>query len=206
MSKNRAAFDLCLACDAETTGIAMGCVDPTFNPETGERYQAISFGFVVADARTFKPVDELYVEIQFDQVHYVWSEGAQRVHGLTQEYLAQNAISRQEAAFKVKEFIEKYFGPFEMLRKLVLLGQNVATFDRYFLIDLLESIGEAPQFGNRHIDTFSLGIGTLGVFSSDELFEVLGLERDPNKHNALEDTKHALKAARLIKTFIQSAE
>ena len=205
MSKTRAAFDLCLATDAETSGIALGCVDPTFNPETGERYQALSFGFVVADVRTFKPVDELYIEIQYDESKYVWSEGAQRVHGLTQEYLKANALSRQEAAFKVKEFIEKYFGPFETIRKLVLLGQNVATFDRYFLIDLLETIGEPPQFGNRHIDTFSLGIGTLGVFSSDELFEVLGLQRDPNKHNALEDTKHALKAARLIKNFIQAA-
>lgn len=206
MTKSRAAFDLLLATDAETTGIAMGCVDPTFNPETGEKFQAISFGFVVARADTFQPVDELYVEIKYDD-RYVWSDGAQRVHGLTREYLEENGMTRQEAAFKIVEFIQKYFGPVETIRKLVLLGQNVATFDRYFLIELLSEVGaDIIQFGNRHVDTFSIGLATLGVYSSNELFDALGLERDPNNHNALEDTKHALKAARLIKKFIQSAE
>lgn len=206
MTKRRPAlFDLTMACDAETTGLAFGKVDPTINEDTGEKYQAISFGFIIANVHTLRPIDELYVEIQYDE-SYEWTEGAERVHGLSREYLAEHGMTRMEAGHKIADFIEKYFGPIDQIRKLCLLGHNVATFDRYFLIDLLQECGRVPQFGNRHIDTLSLGIVTLGAFSSDELFEVLGMTRDPSKHNALEDTRHALKAARMIKKFIQSNE
>ena len=206
MAKRRPAiFDLTMACDAETTGIAFGAIDPTHDEKTGEKFQAISFGFIIANVHTLQPIDELYVEIKHDPT-YTWSEGAYKVHGLSQEYLEANGMSRLEAGHKIADFIEKYFGPIDQIRKLCLLGHNVATFDRYFLIDLLQECGRVPQFGNRHIDTLSLGIVTLGAFSSDELFEMLGMTRDPANHNALQDTRHALKAARMIKKFIQSNE
>lgn len=201
-SKRRPAlFDLTLAIDAETSGIAFGSVDPTRDDKTGEKFQAVSFGLIVANVRTFKPIDELYVEIQYDP-EYTWSDGAQKVHGLTREYLNENGMTREEAGHKIADFIEKHFGPVNLIRKICLLGHNVATFDRYFIIDLLEAAGRVPQFGNRHIDTFSLGIVTLDAFSSDELFTKLGMVRDPNNHNALEDTRMALKAARMIHKFI----
>lgn len=204
MAKRRPAlFDLTLACDAETTGIAFGEVDPTRNPATGEKFQAVSFGFIVANVHTLQPIDELYVEIQWDE-SYVWSDGAQAVHGLSREYLKENGMTREEAAHKVADFIEKYFGPIDSIRKICLLGHNVATFDRYFLIDLLQSVGRVPQLGNRHIDTFSLGVVTVDAFSSDELFDMIGIERDPKNHNALDDTKAALKAARTIKKLMKA--
>lgn len=207
MAKSKNAFDYVLAADAETSGIAFGSVDPTFNPKTSEEFTAVSFGLIVADVNTFKPIDELYVEIQFNEDRYVWSEGAERVHGLSRDYLRDNGLTRSEAAHKIREFLEKYYGPLDEIRKLPLLGHNVATFDRYFLIELLREIGPEPKFGNRHIDTFGLGVTLLNCFSSDELFELLGLERDPNNHNALQDARHALKAVRLIKKyFMQKGE
>lgn len=206
MTKSKVAFDYTLAIDAETSGIAFGSVDPTgaADADNEKYYQAVSFGFIIASATTFKPLDELYVEIQHDD-RYQWSDGAEKVHGLSREYLAAHGMSRKDAAFAIAGFIEKYFGPMKDIRKIALLGHNVATFDRYFLIELLEEFDLCPQFGNRHIDTFSLGVTLLGCFSSDELFDTLGLTRDPNKHNALEDARHALKAARLMKKFFNQA-
>lgn len=204
MTKKRPAlFDLTLAIDAETSGIAFGSVDPTYDVNSGEAFQALSFGLIVANVHTLQPIDELYVEIKFDGENYTWSEGAQRVHGMSREYLEANGLPRPEAAQKIVTFIEKYFGPISQIRKICLLGHNVATFDRYFLIDLLQSIDAVPQFGNRHIDTFSLGVVVLSAFSSDELFDTLGMVRDPENHNALQDAKYALKAARMIHKFLE---
>lgn len=199
-SKSRSAFDLVLACDAETSGIAFGSIDPTFHSVTAETYQALSFGLIVADVHTLQPIDTFYVEIKHDE-QYDWSPGAEKVHGMSQEYLEANGVTMAEAAQKIVAFLEPYFGPIESVRKLVLLGHNVATFDRYFLDELLKAGGYTVQFGNRHIDTFSMGVTLLNCFDSNELFDTLGLARDPNAHNALEDAKHALKAARLMKKF-----
>lgn len=207
MNKARPAmFDLVLGCDSETSGIALGHLDPTHNSDTGERYQAVSIGLIVACAHTFKPIDSLYIEIKHDPDVYEWNDGAERVHGLSREYLEQNGMSQKDAAIKIAAFIEQYYGPIEAIRKLPLLGHNVATFDRYFLHDLLDQADINVQFGNRHIDTFSLGVTLMDLFSSDELFDFFGLKRDASKHNALDDAKYALKVARLMKKHFQEKE
>jgi DNA polymerase III epsilon subunit-like protein len=146
------------------------------------------------------------VEIKYDDTYYNWSDGAERVHGMSREYLEEHGMSQKDAAIKIAGFIEQYYGPIEQIRKLPLLGHNVATFDRYFLHDLLDQADIRIQFGNRHIDTFSLGVTLMDLFSSDELFDFFGLKRDATKHNALEDAKHALKVARLMKKHFQSKE
>jgi DNA polymerase III epsilon subunit-like protein len=207
MKKRPAMFDLVLALDSETSGIAMGSLDPTYRSDPGvgaERYQAVSFGLIVADVHTLKPIDSLYVEIKHDDNYYNWSDGAERVHGLSREYLEANGMSLVDAATKILNFIEKYFGPYQAIRKLPMLGHNVATFDRYFLHDLLSHIDVEIQFGNRHIDTFSLGVVLMDLFSSDELFDFFELKRDAEKHNALDDAKYALKVARLMKKNFQA--
>lgn len=199
------AFDFVLVMDAETSGVAIGQLDPTVNHDTGERYQAISIGLIIAETATLKPIDQLYVEIKFDADRYTWSEGAEGVHGMSREYLEANGVSIKDAAIQIVSFLEKYYGPIEAIRKLVLLGHNVATFDRYFLADLFDYglDGLKVQFGNRHIDTFSLGVVLMDLLSSDELFDFFGLVRDTAKHNALEDAKYALKVARLMKKHFQ---
>lgn len=189
-------FDLVLAIDFETTGLAFGSLDPTYNPATGEKFQGISVGLIVASAKTLKPIEELYVEIQYNE-KYTWSDGAEKVHGLSREYLAENGMTRFEAAKQIAQFIEKYFGPIEMIRSIVLAGHNVATFDRYFLIELLTEIGIDLKVGNRHLDSFSCGNVLWNAFDSNEVFEQLDVVRE--QHNSLEDARLSLLALRTMR-------
>lgn len=204
MTRRNTKFDYVLACDFETSGLALGCLDPTFNPATGEKYQAVSGGLIVASAKTLKPIEKLYVEIKHDD-RYVWSEGAEKVHGLSREYLAKNGLTRFDAAGRIVTFLEKYFGPISEIRRIVMAGHNVATFDRYFLIELLQELGIELSIGNRHLDTFSNGFVLWGTTDSDEVFDMLGKVRD--QHNALEDAELSLDTLRYMRQwFRQGAE
>lgn len=204
MARRKSTFDYVLACDFETSGLALGCIDPTFNPTTDEKYQAVSCGLIVASAKTLKPIEKLYVEIQHDE-RYVWSEGAERVHGLSQDYLKKNGLTRFDAAAKIVAFLEKYFGPISEIRRIVMAGHNVATFDRYFLIELLQELGIELSIGNRHLDTFSNGYVLWGTTDSDEVFDVMGVVRE--EHNALEDAELSLNTLRYMRQwFRQGAE
>jgi DNA polymerase III epsilon subunit-like protein len=156
----------------------------------------------VATADTFKVVEELYVEVQWDGVSK-WEAAAERVHGLTKEYLAENGKTPEEAVELIANLILDYWGP---EGTVCLLGHNVATFDKFFLQRTLREFGLEVKFGSRCIDTFSIGVSTFGTQNSDELFEAVGLpERDPNKHNALVDARNAVDSARIIKTIFNSA-
>lgn len=197
-------FEYVLACDSETTGLAFGSLDPTFDQVSGEKFQAVSFGLIVASAKTLKAIESLYVEIQHDDA-YVWTEGAEKVHGLSREYLKKNGLTRFDAAKKIVAFIEKYYGPIEDIRSIVLAGHNVATFDRYFLIELLSEIGVDLKIGNRHLDTFSNGFVLWNTQDSNEVFEYLGAVRE--EHNSLEDARLALDTLRYMRQwFRQGAE
>lgn len=205
MKKSKVSFDLILALDVETSGIAFGEPNPVINPNTGERFQTLSIGLIVASVSTLKPIDSLYLEIKFDESAYTWSDGAEKVHGLSREYLDQNGVTIREAVGIISDFIGKYFGPVEVLRRITLLGHNVATFDKFFLEDLYRFADKKIQLGNRHIDTFSLGVITVDAFSSDELFDFFGFARDPANHNALDDARHALSSARMIKKMFNQS-
>jgi hypothetical protein len=193
-------FELILACDAETSGIAFGSIDPTFDQSTGEKFQAVSFGLIVASAKTLKPIDKLYVEIQHDEA-YTWSNKAEEVHGLSRQHLAENGLSRFDAATAILKFIEKHFGPADMIRSIVLAGHNVATFDRYFLLELLSEIGVYLKLGNRHLDTFSTGFTLWNTVDSNELFEMMDIVRQ--EHNAMEDAEIELQALRYMRQWFR---
>lgn len=202
MGKQKTPFRLVLGIDCETTGIAFGCDDPSYNPVTGEVYQAVSWGLVVATVDTFKPVEELYIEVQWDGVS-TWSSAAERVHGLSKEHLATYGKTSEEAVVLIANLITDYWGPDGVV---CLLGHNVATFDKHFLQRLLREYGIEIKFGSRCIDTFSLGVCTFGAQNSDELFNAVGLpDRDPANHNALVDAQNAVESARIIKTIFQGA-
>jgi len=197
--KPRGYFNNVLAFDCETTGLAMGSLDPTHDEATGNTYQMVSAGFIVADVKTLKPIDELYVEIQWNG-ESEWNMGAQKVHGLSKDYLKKNGQTEKEAVIAIGNFLMKHFGPDNCIH---LLGHNVATFDRYFIARLFEKFGIDLKFGNRHIDTYSLGVTLLGAYTSDDLFEVLGLG-ERTIHNALEDTRMTLAAARRLQVMFNS--
>jgi len=198
-----------LALDCETTGLCFKSDTPvrkTHPDGSVEEHQAVSWGFIVADAATLKPVEELYVEIKWNETcidqrikDRKFGTRAEEVHGLTLEYLEENGLDEEDAVIKIANMILKYWGPDVSIR---LLGHNVATFDMLFLRDLFRRHGVELKFGNRQIDTSSAGFINFQSYTSDQLFDAAGLE-DRGTHNALDDTKMALEAARRMRIIFE---
>lgn len=197
-TKPRGYFEKVLAIDVETSGLVFShdSDDPSINSETGETYQIVSIGLIVASSLTFKPIEELYLEIKWDGVSK-WSTKAEAVHGLSKEYLEQNGVSAEEAVEAIGNLILDYWGTDS---PVCLLGHNVSSFDIWFFKRLLRSVGINLRFGSRTVDTNAIGLATFGTFNSDDLFELVGMGvRDPAKHNALDDARMALAVCRFTK-------
>jgi DNA polymerase III epsilon subunit-like protein len=193
--KPRGYFEKFLAIDCETSGLKYNSDDPS------DGFQSVSWGVIVADAKTLKPIEELYVEIKWNG-ESEWAMGAQRIHGLSKEHLEENGMTEEEAVVAIGSVITKHFGT----NALCLLGHNVATFDLWFLKRLFRKFGIELKFGNRHVDTSSIGFVNWEVFTSDALFEEVGYDAR-GAHNALDDARMALEAARrtrvLFKTVLE---
>lgn len=191
-------FDYLLAIDCETTGISFNSDDPSVG------HQAVSWGIIVADAHTLKPIEELYVEIKWnDELKRKRAEDpefgkqAERIHGLTLSYLDENGLDEEEAVLKIGELILKYWGPEVSIRTL---GHNVHLFDLAFLKAMFRRHGIELRFGCRHMDSNSLGFGTVGSFRSDDLFTSLGLN-ERRLHNSLDDARMALESFRRVRVL-----
>jgi hypothetical protein len=198
--KPRGYIDFVLFCDAETSGIAFGSLDPTKGAD-GTTYQAVSFGFVVASARTLEAVEKLYVEIKWNG-ESAWSKEAEGVHGLSLAYLEENGMVEEDAVVEIASLILKYWGPDS---PICLGGHNVGTFDKFFLADLCARHGINLKFGSKTIDTNSIGFATFGTHNSDDLFEMVGLpKRDPAKHNALTDADNARRAVQVVRRLFST--
>lgn len=186
-TKPRGYITRLLIIDCETSGLAYNCDDPSYNPTTGETFQAVSWGFIVVDAITLKPIQELYLEIKVDK-DTTWDIRVDKVHGLTREYLAENGISRPEAVEIIGNLLVDHWGPSSPIH---VAGHN-PHFDLAFLRRDLRSEGLDFKFGNKMVDTNSVGFTVYSTHNSDDLFEMVGLP--PRKdHNALEDARSALK-------------
>ena len=197
--KPRGYFEKLLFIDCETSGLAFNSVDPSYDEATGKTYQAVSWGMVVTDAQTLKAIERLYVEIKWDGKSE-WSVDAQRVHGLSLEYLEEHGMTDEEAVVAIAELILKYWGPDGVV---CVGGHNVATFDLPFLRRLLTDNGIHVKFGSRVVDTNSLGFGTFGTFISDDLFDTVGIP-ERGEHNALADADAArIAVQRVRKMFTQ---
>lgn len=183
--------------DAETSGIAMGADDPSFDPVTGDTYQAVSFGVIVANANTLKPIEELYVEIKWNG-ESKWDKRAEAVHGLSLAYLEENGVDEEEAVFQIASLFLKYWGPDS---PICLGGHNVATFDRFFLRRLLRKHGIEVKLAPKSIDTNSVGFATFGTHNSDDLFALVGCPDRSQGHNALQDARNALQAVRTVRSL-----
>lgn len=187
-------FTKCIAVDCETSGINFNDLNPA------KDYQIVSLGMVVADAKTFLPIDELYVTIKWNG-EAIWSDEAEKIHGLSKEFLQTTALSEEDAVVEIAEFILKHFS---IKESLVLLGHNVATFDLWFIKTLLLKYELPFKFAHRQLDTFSLSMATVRAFNSDDLFYKMGLP-DRKLHNALEDAKYALSTYRRISKIWKKA-
>lgn len=200
-------FGLCI--DWETTGA-------DFGKDSSLRYQGITFGAIVFDTQTFQEIEKIYVEVKFNsgtvKNDYEWTEGAQKIHGKTREYLDANGVTMEDAAIKLLELIVKYFSG----TKVVFLGHN-PEFDIRFTAQLLREIGVEFSVERKHEDTLdtwieihhvvlntsALGFITLGIFKSDQLFERIGFEKR-GEHNALTDAEYTLQTCAAIKTLVET--
>lgn len=192
----RGHFSKILAMDCETTGLNFNSPDPS------DGYQSISWGLIVADAKTLKEIDSLYVEIQWDG-QSIWEKRAEQVHGLSIEHLKKHGLPKDEAAAKIAEFVYSYWPPDAQSsanRNVRCAGHNVATFDTWFMRRLLNEFGVMFTTGNRFIDTSSVGWVMLDTYNSDDLFSQLGLG-ERTEHNALEDARMALQVLKKLKAL-----
>lgn len=202
----RGYFQKLLAFDSETTGLCFSNDNPVHNVITGERHQAISWGFIIADSQTFEPIDELYVEVQWNEEsirqrnekpHF--GTAAEKVHGLTREHLTKNGVSEEEAVVQFANFIMPHFGTDGAIKTL---GHNSITFDLPFLKDMIDRVGVDIRFGNRHYCSASIGL-MYDVYNSDDLFSLMGYD-ERHGHNALDDAHMTLDVFRQTKQVFKS--
>lgn len=198
ITKPNGFFQTLLAFDCETSGLAYNSDDPSYDKDTGKTYQAISWGFIVADAVTLLPIEKLYIELKFNDENE-WAMEAQNIHGLSRDYLNEHGMEEEEAVVKIASFVMKHFGPTSCIHPL---GHNV-QFDIWFLKRLMRKFDINLKFGNRVIDTNSLGFATFETFTSNQLFEAAGLP-ERKKHNSLEDIEMTLESARRIKMIFNA--
>jgi DNA polymerase III epsilon subunit-like protein len=195
-------FETLLTMDCETTGLVVNGDDPSVG------HQAVSWGLIVTNAQTLKPIEEMYVEIKWNEdslearlKNPSFGKKAETIHGLTFEYLEKNGMDEEDAVGTIGEMILKYWGPTGNIRTL---GHNVHMFDLPFFRSMFRRHGLELRFGNRHYDTNSGGFMAFETYTSDQLFELIG--HDPRSaHNALDDARMALDSARTIRTLINNA-
>jgi DNA polymerase III epsilon subunit-like protein len=189
-----------LAIDCETTGINYRSDDPS------EGHQAISWGMAVASAQTFNVVSEpLYLEVKWNdecldakEKDRSFGTEAEKIHGLTLEYLEENGMPEEEAVTHIGSLILDYWGTDN---SVMLLGQNVATFDLWFLRRALRNHGIHIKTAHRVIDTATIGIVILDSYNSDQVFETCGYSKRGD-HNSLDDALMSLGVCRKVKNLI----
>lgn len=192
-NKPRGYLTRLLALDCETSGLFFSGESPCHNSKTQQYYQAISWGFIVVDANTLNPIEELYMEIQWDGKS-LWSDKAEAIHGLSKKYLSINGIPRCEAVEEIGNLILNHWGPDS---PVCVLGHN-PMFDLAFLRQDLKSEGLEVKFGGKMIDTNSIGFTVYNTYNSDDLFENVGVETRKD-HNALDDARSALRVVQLTR-------
>ena len=182
--------------DVETTGY-----DQTnMMDRTGEgKYEMVSLGAIAANANSLKELGHFYTEIIPSET-VQWSAAAERIHGLSRDYLNEHGVSSEVAFTQFVEFLCKHFDP---SYAITLGGHNVATFDRHFIIRFFEHNDAEIRLSGHSVDSYTLGKVLLNANNSNELFEQVGIDRDT--HNALEDARASLKAARLVKRLYETA-
>lgn len=188
-------YNRILAFDCETSGIFFA-ENPARDPEDStKRYQCVSWGLLILDGQ-FNQLDELYVEIQWDGKS-LWDSKAEAVHKLSKEYLADNALPYEEAYTKILNFLFKWFAT----TPIVTLGHNSISFDKQFLASDVDELGITLRWGNRHLDSNTLGYTLFETYTSDQLFDALGQTDRGESHNALDDIKRTVDAFRVSRAI-----
>ena len=183
-----------LVLDTETTGSTFGTYEETFS-----KYQAIQFGAIVATSDTFEEVDSIEFMVKFDASTYEWTDGAEKIHGISQLKLEKEGLADEDAALVLGEFIFKYFGT----GKVMFLGHN-PWFDIEAMRQLLQKHKVMPDLHHVVLDTSGLGFVTCGKYRSNDLFEFF-LGGRAEQHGALDDARMTLTVARTIRQLMNGA-
>lgn len=187
-------FDKILAFDVETSSLNRSSQG---HPE--KDCQIVSIGLIVADGSTYDTIDKLYIEIKWNGTSN-WSADAEKVHGLSKEYLDINGVDEEEAVLQIGTFILKYW---PLKTRIHVLGHNVVGFDIPFLRQLFAKFDMELNLTNRNIDTFTLFNVLLEEFNSEDGFQRVGLS-ERKHHNAMEDIEFTLESVRRIKLLWKS--
>lgn len=182
-------IDKVMAIDVETTGFNRG-------DDITRNHQIVSIGLIVA-TEDFQPVEKFYCEIKWNGTSH-WSSQAQKIHGLSREYLEENGMEESEAAVVIAEFILKHYDPEDAI---VFVGHNPRNFDIPFFKKLMYKYGMEFKIAHRAIDSFSAGYVCLGTKNSDELFETFYPKR--NTHDSLEDAAMCLGVCRKLRKIFE---
>lgn len=183
-------FGVCI--DWETSG-------SDFEGKSHEKYQGLAFGVVIFNTETFEPVEMLYRELHFASNTYDWSDGAEKIHGLTREHLAANGVSREEGLVDLLELLVKYFG---QESKIMFLGHNV-DFDIDFTCQLADDHGLdiRPRIYHVKLETSGASFILTGKYRSNDVFELFTGRVREGGHNALDDALMALETARNMRAI-----
>ena len=183
-----------LAIDWETTG-------SDFGGDSSKSYQGISYGAVIFNTETFEPVETLYRELHFDDTKYKWTEGAEKIHGLSQQYLKENGVPREEGLADLLDLILRHIGAES---KIFFLGHNV-DFDIDFTMQLARDFGVELKAHHVKLETSGAAFIAIGQYRSNDVFEFFtGKVRD-GSHNALDDALMALEVTRNMRAMFNEA-
>jgi DNA polymerase III epsilon subunit-like protein len=183
-----------LLLDWETTG-------SNFGGDSSIDYQGITFGGVVFDTTTYEELDSIYCELQFDDTKYKWTDGAEKIHGKSREYLAEHGIPREEGLAQLLELLLKHWAPGS---KILMAGHNVG-FDNDFTAQLFRDHEMEGEFRPHHVvvDTSGIAFVLTGEYKSDIVFELLGGLGERKEHNALEDARATLAVLRNVRQIFE---
>lgn len=195
----------CVFLDWETSGA-------DFNlsyEEQSKIYQGVQLGLVVANTETFEEVDSMKVNIKFDP-KFKWEDAAEKIHGLSREFLEQNGMPRDEAAVEVIEFLVRHFNKDifylegekkEMNSHRLCFGGHNLEFDISHFKALLAHVGFCVDDHHVKLNTTVIGFTAVGLYRSNDLFPLFGAE-ERGDHDALEDARQSLAVARGVKELI----
>lgn len=186
-------FDYLCVIDTETSGMSYNTLDPSAG------YQIVSVGAIIVDANTLEEVDSLYLECKWNGAS-TWSDGAEKVHGLSRAHLDANALDEEEFIATLAEWLYSYYPPDgnPQQRAIKFAGQNIRSFDHYFIKNLFDKYSLPLRTGSRFVDTSSIGYAVFGCYDSNELFRLVGND-DRTNHNALDDARKSLDAIRMAR-------
>jgi hypothetical protein len=157
----------------------------------GKDYQILSFGIIIADAKTFNPIDNIYGQVKWNG-ESIWNVNLEPMHGFTKEYLNENGVDEEVAAAIIGKI---FFDHFET-NPIILLGHNISTFGYWFIKNILDKYGIDLCISIRMLDTFTIGKTFFNLDNSKEIFSLLNR---PEKMNSLERADACLQLFRIIK-------